>query len=111
MSSPNPKRQKEGWITLDRLFTDAANVWVIHYSCESFYNRTDGKSPRVTSIAVRKLDSAQTLSFSIHRIAEEQKIAFDEIEAHYDELERNMLNAFYEHVGGHKGMKYLHWNM
>ena len=36
---------------------------------------------------------------------------FDQIEAHYDELERQMLDAFYVHVGGHRGMKYLHWNM
>lgn len=42
---------------IDRLFADAANVWVIHYSCESFYDRTDGRSPGITSIAVRKLDA------------------------------------------------------
>jgi hypothetical protein len=86
MSGPNPKRQKEGWATLDKLFGDASNVWVIHYSCESFYDRPEGRSPRVTSIAVRRLDSGQTLSFSIHQVAEEQKIGFNEIEAQYDKL-------------------------
>ena len=111
MSGPTPKRQKEGWTTLYKLFGDASNVWVIHYSCESFYDRPEGRSPRVTSIAVRRLDSGQTLSFSIHQVAEEQKIGFNEIEAQYDKLERKMLDEFYSHVSSHKGMKYLHWNM
>ena len=25
-------------------------------------------------------------------------------------LERKMLDAFFSHVGSHRGMKYLHWN-
>jgi hypothetical protein len=111
MTAPNPKRQKAGWAKLDATFADAANVWVIHYSCESFYDRPNGASPRITSIAVRKLDSGQTRSFSIHQVAEEQGVPFDQIEGHYDTLERQMLDAFYGHVGGHKGMKYMHWNM
>ena len=109
MTGPNPKRQKAGRAILDSL--DAANCWIIHYSCESFYHRPEGRSPRITSIAVRKLDTAQTLSFSIHQIAEERRIPFAEIETHYDVLEREMLDRFYAHVGAHRGMKYVHWNM
>ena len=56
MFAPNQKHQKKGWDTIDQLFADAENVWVIHYSCESFYDRTDSRSPRITSLAVRKLD-------------------------------------------------------
>lgn len=111
MSGPNAKKQRAGWETLDRLFAEAANVWVIHYSCESFYDRPNGRSPRITSIAVRKLDSAQTRSFSIHQVAERRNVPSDEIEAHYDSLEREMLDAFYDHVRSFQGMKYLHWNM
>jgi hypothetical protein len=111
MTAPDPAKQKVGRSKLGSVFTDAANTWVIHYSCESFYDRPNGASPRITSIAVRQLDSGQTLSFSIHQVAEERGIAFDQIEAHYDDLERQMLDAFYGHVGSHKGMKYLHWNM
>lgn len=36
---------------------------------------------------------------------------FDEIEGHYDALEKEMLTRFYTHVGAHRGMKYIHWNM
>ncbi|WP_306119114.1 MULTISPECIES: hypothetical protein [unclassified Roseitalea] len=111
MTAPNPARQRAAFTTLDRLFADAANVWIIHYSCESFYDRVEGRSPRITSVALRKLDSAQTISFSIHQVAERRRIPFDQIEQHYDDLEKEMLAAFFGHLGSHRGMKYLHWNM
>jgi hypothetical protein len=109
MSGPNPKRQRVARYALDSI--DLANTWIIHYSCESFYDRPEGRSPRITSIAVRKLDTGQTLSFSIHQMAEERHIPFAEIELHYDGLERGMLDRFYAHIGAHRGMKYVHWNM
>jgi hypothetical protein len=111
MAAPTPAKQSAARAKLDSVFTDAANTWVIHYSCASFYDRPNGASPRITSIAVRRLDSGQTLSFSIHQVAEERGVPFDQIEAHYDELERQMLDGFYQHVGSHRGMRYLHWNM
>jgi hypothetical protein len=111
LSAPDPKRQKISRELIDRLFEDAANVWVTHYSCESFYDRTDGRSPRITSIAMRKLDSGQTISFSIHQVAELDGIDLAGITSHYDALEKKMLDAFFAHIGGHRGMKYLHWNM
>jgi len=110
-TAPSPRRQKEARQRLNDLFSDRSNVWVIHYSCESFYDRPNGASPRITSLAVRSLDSAQTHSFSIHQVAERLKVPFAEIEARYDELERQMLDAYYQHLGAHRGMKYLHWNM
>src|SRR5690606_37556762 len=111
VTAPNPARQRAALTTLDRLFDDLANVWIVHYSCESFYERPEGRSPRVTSIALRKLDSAQTVSFSIHQVAERQRMPSDQIEQHYDELEKEMLSAFFAHIGSHRGMKYLHWSM
>jgi hypothetical protein len=111
MTALNPKKQKTGWSKIDGIFADTANVWVIHYSCESFYDRPNGASPRITSIAVRKLDTGQTLSFSIHQVAEQQGVPFNQIEEHYDALERRMLDAIFAHVGSHRGLKYLHWNM
>jgi type IV secretory pathway VirB10-like protein len=66
---------------------------------------------RITSIATRRLSSGQTISFSIHQVAERERVPFAEIEQHYDRLERQMLDEFYEHVGAHRGMDYLHWNM
>ncbi len=94
MIAPNPTKQKKARAKLASVFADASNTWVIHYSCESFYDRPNGASPRITSIAVRRLDSGQTLSFSIHQVAEQRGVAFDQIEAYYDDLERQMLDAF-----------------
>jgi len=111
LSAPDPRKQKASKAVIDGLFEDAANVCVTHYSCESFYDRQDGRSPRITSIAIRKLKSGQTVSFSIHQIAELDGIEVAGITEHYDTLEREMLDAFFAHVGSHQGMKYLHWNM
>jgi hypothetical protein len=111
MAGPNPKKQKRARETLAALFLDAKNASVIHYSCESFYDRPDGASPRITSIAVRNLDNGQTSSFSIHQVAERQKVAPGDIAANYDGLERQMLDEFYAHIGQYRGSAYIHWNM
>ena len=111
MTAPNPTRQKAARTTLDRIFANASNVWVIHYSCESFYDRPEGRSPRITSIALRMLDSAQTISFSIHKIAETRGVPFSDISEHYDSLEREMLQNFYSHLKSYQQMQFLHWNM
>lgn len=44
-------------------------------------------------------------------MAERRHVPFNEIAARYDELERQMLDEFFAHISGYKGMKYLHWNM
>lgn len=111
MTAPNPFRQKLAREKLDKAFADGESTWVIHYSCESFYERPAGRSPRITSIALRKLDSAQTVSFSIHQTAERNGIPLGQIQNHYDDLENEMLTNFFQHLGSHRGMKYLHWNM
>ena len=75
-------------------------VVVIHYSCESFYDRPNGTSPRITSIAVRNLASGQTTSFSIHQVAERRKM-LNNIEEHYDNLEKEMLDDFNNYIHSH----------
>lgn len=105
------KKRKEAIATLNKLMGSPENVLAIHYSCESFYDKTDGKSPRITSIAVRYLKSAQTTSFSIHQIGERENFNLAQIENKYDELERKMLEEFFDFVRTHSGYKWLHWNM
>lgn len=63
----NLKRARQ---LLEDTFQQPEHTVVIHYSCESFYERDNPRSPRVTSIALRNLDSGQTKSFSIHLVAE-----------------------------------------
>ena len=75
----NQKYRKRALEKIGELMEDAKNVLIIHYSCESFYERVDGTSPKITSIAVRKLNDGQTRSFSIHKEAELQHIDLDAI--------------------------------
>jgi hypothetical protein len=95
---------------LDEVFLSAENTLVVHYSCESFYDRANPQSPRITSVAVRNLESGQTRSFSIHLVAERRHL-LDVIEQHYDDLERDMLEEFFEYMRVNQHCKWLHWNM
>ncbi len=111
MSAPNPKRQREAYKTLDAIMASATHVWVIHYSCESFYDRPEGRSPRVTSVALRNLSSGQTVSFSIHQVAERKGVKVSDIPARYDEFEKAMLAGLFDFLKSHKADRFLHWNM
>ena len=105
------KRHKESKKQLDQLFENTLNVLAIHYSCESFYDIKEGRSPRITSIAVRNLQNGQTRSFSIHQVAEKERVDFTDIRAKYDELELEMLKQFFNFVEICKSHYWLHWNM
>lgn len=87
------------------------NYLIIHYSCESFYDIKDGHTPRITSIAIYDYATAQTDSFSIHKVAEKSHIQINDIESHYDELERKMLDEFFEYAKEHSNFFWIHWNM
>lgn len=93
------------------MVSNPAHVLVIHYSCESFYDITDGRTPRITSIAVRYVKTGQTKSFSIHKLAERKKIDVQNIEECYDQLEKDMLKEFFDFVRVHKAYAWVHWNM
>ena len=109
--APNPKQQKAARVKLEGLFQEPSTVYAIHYSCESFHDRPDGRSPRITSIAVANLATQQAESFSIHRLAERGQIPFSDIESHYNELELEMLGYFYSFLEQNHQTKFLHWNM
>src|SRR5215213_574697 len=91
------KMRREARAKLNKLFSNADHTNFIHYSCESFYDDPTGASRRITSIAILHLGSDQVRSFSIHQVAERQQgeISMDEIEKHYDTLEKQMLAEYY----------------
>lgn len=74
-------------------------------------NGITGHTPRITSIAVYNYQNAQTNSFSIHKMAEKKHIMIDDIECHYDKLEKGMLNEFFKFAKEHKTYFWIHWNM
>ena len=111
MSYNSYKQHRKSKKQLNFIFEQEIKVLVIHYSCESFYDIKEGRSPRITSIAVRNLQNGQTRSFSIHQIAEAQKVSFQSISDRYDSLECDMLTNFFDFVDNHRENYWLHWNM
>lgn len=105
------RRRKEARKALYDIDEKRAHTLVIHYSCESFYDIKDGRTPRVTSIAVRHFSSGSTDSFSIHKSAELSGISFNEIDNHYDVLEKQMLDEFFKFLEIHQHYQFVHWNM
>ena len=105
------KKHKEAQKILCDVIANPLKYYVVHYSCESFYDITDGRTPRITSIALRNFDTAQTDSFSIHKVAEKKHIDLLKIDEKYDELERQMLKEYFEYIEKHGTDIFLHWNM
>lgn len=105
------KRRREAQRSLDEISNKREMYLVIHYSCESFYDIKDGRTPRITSIAVRNFSSGQTHSFSIHKSAEQNSIAVEGISDRYDELEREMLGEYFDFIKSRYGYSFIHWNM
>lgn len=105
------KSRKHAHDELRKIFSNATHSVVVHYSCESFFDTKDGKSPRITSIAVRNFETAQSTSFSIHQYAEIKKIVNSEIDANYEEIEKDMLDSYFEYMSTHQGLNWVHWNM
>lgn len=104
------KREKAKEILKD-VSENPSDYLIIHYSCESFYDLPEGNTPRITSIAVRFVRNAQTHSFSIHKIAELKNIKPVDINQNYVELEKEMLDEYFEFVGNHQNEKWIHINM
>jgi hypothetical protein len=108
---PYPDSRRAAFAVLNQLLSNRAAVRIVHYACESLDDVQAGNTPRITSIAVRRLDSAQTELFSIMQEAELVGIDHSDIEQHYDDLERALLDSFYSYVKNAGEVKYVHWNM
>lgn len=95
-----------------RKINDNSNeVYFIHYSCESFYDIKDGRTPRITSIAVKNMGTGQSISFSIHKIAEIEKVDIGCIDKNYDLLEKRMLDEYFNFINENSECTWIHWNM
>lgn len=103
-------KRKKALNEVRNLVNNATNLLIIHYSCESFDGLEDGRTPRITSIAVRYFNTGQTQTFSIQKVAEKKRL-LTEIDAHYDKLEKLMLTEFYNFVKTHLNYNWVHWNM
>lgn len=89
------KQRKDARRILEKLFDNADTTLIIHYACESFFKKNDGKAPRISSISVKNLGSGNNRSFSIYHIAEQCGISNDKIFNFYEELEKKLLDDFF----------------
>ncbi|BBO00019.1 hypothetical protein [Sporolactobacillus terrae] len=107
------QQRKKAKAKFKEIDNNRENYLIIHYSSESFYGKKDGKSPRITSIAVRHFSDGQTDSFSIIDESEllNKEYPLKDIEINYDTLELKMLNRFFYFVNDHKEYLWIHWNM
>lgn len=96
---------------LARLFAHPASVFVIHYACQSLVQDERQGSPRVTAIAARNLETGDVASFSIHAEAELARLTPMRILSLMDQLERAMLDKFFEFLKAQRAMRFVHWNM
>lgn len=96
-------------VELKDLFRRGDSAFVVHYSCESL-EQPDGRTPRVTSVAIRNLKSGQAQCFCIHKEAELAGKLPPSIQD-FDELERQLLTRLFQFFKGHKDALWLHWNM
>lgn len=84
---------------------------IIHYSCESFFV-THGRTPRVTSIAIRNRDNSNTVVFSIHLMAQIKGKDLSNLSLQdFDYLEKEMLKDFFIYLKKHQSYCWVHWNM
>lgn len=97
--------------TLRRLADNEQSLFIVHYSCQNLNDNNENYSPRITSIAVIHVGSSTMHSFSIHLIAEVNKISRDDIHDHYDDLEKEMLAQFFSFISENDDGLWLHWNM
>lgn len=90
----------------------ADRFYIVHYSSQSLFDAEAGAfSPRITSVVVRHYESGQTVSFATHTSAETLGVPWDEIEARYDEIERDLLSKFYNFIRDRREKFWVHWNM
>lgn len=104
------KDREESVASIHKCFANALHCYVIHYSCESFYDVDGGKSTRITSIAVRNLGNAQTDHWALNRSAELLKLDISN-PANLDIFEKDLLDSFFAFLKRYGTCTFLHWNM
>lgn len=111
LSSERLDDRRIGLKKIQDLKDKKSRTLIIHYSCESFFS-THGRTPRVTSIAIRNRDTSTTVIFSIHLMAQIKRKEISHLtDDDFDYLEKEMLKDFYMHVKRHNSYNWVHWNM
>lgn len=83
---------------------------IIHYSCESFYDKNNTSS-KISSIAIRNVDDSETVLFTPYITAETLGIKSSDIVDIYELLELHMLSDYFSYVQQNEDKNWIHWNM
>lgn len=111
LSSGRLDDRRIGLKKIEELKNKKNKTLVIHYSCESFFV-THGRTPRITSIAVRNRDNGTSVVFSIHLMAQIKNKDLSNLSLQdFDYLEKEMLKDFYIFLKKHQVYCWVHWNM
>lgn len=96
---------------IKQLQKNPENFYVIHYSCQNLFENNTELSPQITSIAVAHYANDQTVSFSTHAIAEALGIPKSEVSTRFPEVERQLLQEFFDFARDRRDKFWVHWNM
>jgi hypothetical protein len=103
--------RKRGLKRINEINDNPSDTYLIHYSCESFFN-TNGRTPRIVSISLMNFDNSQTETFSIHLEAQFKKYDFNNLtEPEFDICEKSMLDSYYDFLKKNTTKRYVHWTM
>lgn len=105
------KRHRRAIKEINELYDEPSKVKFIHYAAESTFKTNNDEAPKVVAIAVLDYKSKTTTTFSINKMAELKKIPFSKIKENYAELEKEMLDEYFEFLRLHTNHKWVCWKM
>lgn len=112
MKNNSINAHKEANIILNDYSKKKSDYIFIHYARQNCFEDAYEKGPRVISIVTMNAESGQTMVFSLRKISDAYGCNFFEInESEKDEIEKEMLQSFFEYVNRNTQKKWLHWNM
>ncbi len=111
MGKRSLNRHKRSIKEIDELYDEPSKVKFIHYSAESTFKTKDDQAPRVVAIAILDYKSLTITTFSINKIAELKKIPFSKIKENYAELEKEMLDEYFDYIKSNTNNNWVCWKM
>lgn len=112
MKSNSINAHKEANSVLEDFSKKKSDYIFIHYARQNCFEDAYEKGPRVIAIVVMNAENGQTMVFSLRKVADNYGCDFFEMsESGKDDIEKEMLQSFFEYAKQNTQKKWLHWNM
>lgn len=110
-NSSRSKDRREGLDIIKDITRNKSGIFSIYCSYESFIN-SKSSIPRVTSISIYNLATAETKTFWLHQEAEHKgytsrRLTLEQLNA----AERSMIERFFRFAKKHQSYVWIHWDM